>query len=312
MELNSLMQQSALRYFLEVARSGSVSAAAARLRVAASAVSRQIAKLEDDFGIPLFERRSRGMTLTHAGRLLASYAQRAALESEQILREIRELNSPTRGFIRLGVTEGLAVSFIPEMIHAFRLERPQVVFSIRVLPPAQVVKFVQEGEIDIGITFSLSPEGGVRIQWQRAMPAYALASIDHPLIGRGPVSIAELFEYPIAILDDAATIRRVLDIYCATKGISLQPVVNSTNLASLLTLCRLGSVVTFSTYISVRSAVRDKQVAVVAFEEASFLERNLQIQTMLGRTLPQTTQDFVSFLVSELERPGATRPGNLE
>jgi DNA-binding transcriptional LysR family regulator len=303
------MQQSGLRYFLEVARSGSVSAAADRLRVAASAVSRQIAKLEDEFGTPLFERQSRGMVLTHAGRLLASYAQRAALESDQIHREISELNNPTRGLIRLGVTEGLAVSFIPEIIHIFRLQRPHVLFTIKVLAPADVVKRVQEGEIDIGITFSLSPEGGVKIQWQRALPAYALASVDHPLIGRGRVSIAELFEYPIAILDDAATIRRVLDIFCATKGVSLEPVVNSTNIASLLTLCRLGGAITFSTYISARRAVLDGQVAIVPFEEASFLERNLQIQTMLGRTLPQTTQDFIAFLVSELESPGATRPG---
>jgi DNA-binding transcriptional LysR family regulator len=286
-----------------------VSAAAERLRVAASAVSRQVAKLEDDFGTPLFERRSRGMVLTHAGRLLASYAQRAALESDQIHREIRELNNPTRGLIRLGVTEGLAVSFIPEMIHAFRLQRPHVLFTLKVLAPADVVKFVQEGEVDIGVTFSLSPEGGVRIQWQRAVPAYALASTDHPLIGRGRVSIAELFEYPIAILDDAATIRKVLDIFCATKGVSLEPVVSSTNIASLLTLCRLGGAITFSTFISVRRAVLDRQVAIVPFEEASFLERNLQIQTMLGRTLPQTTQDFIGFLVSELESPGATRPG---
>jgi DNA-binding transcriptional LysR family regulator len=302
------MHQSALRYFLEVARTGSISAAAERLRVAGSAVSRQVAKLEEEYETPLFERRSRGMVLTHAGRLLASYAQRAALESDQIQKEIRELKSAARGLIRLGVTEGLAVSFVPEMIHAFRKGRPQVLFDIKVVGPANVVTCVQEGEVDVGITFSLSPEGGVRIQWQRAMPAFALACIDHPLIKRGRVSIAELFEYPIAILDDAATIRRVLDIFCATKGIALEPVVSSTNIASLFTLCQLGGVVTFSTYISARRAVRGGHLAIVPFEEASFLERNMQIQTMLGRTLPQTTQDFISCLVAELETPGATHP----
>lgn len=56
-----------MRHFLEVARSGSVSQAAARLFVASSAVSRQIAKLEDSLGTPLFERHARGMALTAAG-----------------------------------------------------------------------------------------------------------------------------------------------------------------------------------------------------------------------------------------------------
>ena len=57
-----------LRYFLEVARSGSIAAAAGAQHVAASAVSRQIAKLEDELGIALFERQARGMALSDAGR----------------------------------------------------------------------------------------------------------------------------------------------------------------------------------------------------------------------------------------------------
>jgi DNA-binding transcriptional LysR family regulator len=77
------MQSSALRYFLEVARTGSVSAAAQRLRVAASAVSRQIANLEKELDALLFERRARGMIMTQAGETLAAYAQRLALENEQ-------------------------------------------------------------------------------------------------------------------------------------------------------------------------------------------------------------------------------------
>jgi len=305
------VNQSALRYFLEVARTGSVNAAAERLRVAASAVSRQIAKLEDELGTSLFERRPRGMVPTQAGRVLASYAQRTALESDQIVNEIRELNSAGRGLIRLGITEGLAVSFIPEMIHAFRLERPQFLFDIRVFSPAGVVKAVQEGEVDVGVTFSVTPEGGVKIQWQRSVPSYAIASPDHPLVGRGRVEVSDLVKYPVAILDDAATIRRVLDMYCASKGVTLEPVATSTNIASLLALCGLGGAITFSAYISVRMAVRDGTLAIIPFSESRILERNLQIQTMLGRTLTQSTMDFIRFLVSELERPDATYPSSL-
>ena len=78
-----------LRYFLEVARSGSIAAAAGAQHVAASAVSRQIAKLEDELGIALFERQARGMALSDAGRQLAAYASAAALEAERVATEIR-------------------------------------------------------------------------------------------------------------------------------------------------------------------------------------------------------------------------------
>jgi Bacterial regulatory helix-turn-helix protein, lysR family len=58
--LSNRLQDTALRYFLEVVRSGSVSDAAARLNVSPSAVSRQVAGLEEMLGVPLFERRPRG------------------------------------------------------------------------------------------------------------------------------------------------------------------------------------------------------------------------------------------------------------
>ena len=303
------MQPSALRYFLEVARTGSLSAAAGRLHIATSAISRQISRLEEELGTPLFDRRPRGMVLTHAGRLLASYARRAVLEGDEIVSEIRALSGDaTRGLIRLGVTEGLAVSFIPEMIHAFRLERPQMLFDVRVMSPAQVVTCVQEGEVEIGLTFSLSPEDGVEIRWQRAVSAYAFAGKTHPLVGHGPVTIEEISEHPLAILDSGATVRRVLDMYCATRGILLRPALSSSNLASVLHFCRLGPAVTFASYISVRAAVRDGLLAVVPLRETNFLERNLQVLTMLGRTLPQTTRDFLERLVTELEAPDTLHP----
>src|SRR5689334_14869492 len=66
-----------MRHFLEVARSGSVSQAAARLFVASSAVSRQITKLEDSLGTPLFERHARGMALNAAGERLAAHLRNA-------------------------------------------------------------------------------------------------------------------------------------------------------------------------------------------------------------------------------------------
>jgi DNA-binding transcriptional LysR family regulator len=176
------------------------------------------------------------------------------------------------------------------------------------MSPAQVVTTVQEGEVEIGLTFALAPEDGVNVQWQQAVSAFAFAGKDHPLIGRGPVAIAEIFDHPVAILDSGATMRRVLDIYCATRGISLKPVISSTNLASILHFCRFGRAVTFSAYISARAAVRDGYLALVPCREPNLLERNLQILTMLGRALPQTTRDFLDRLINELETPGALRP----
>ncbi|WP_046240845.1 LysR family transcriptional regulator, partial [Delftia tsuruhatensis] len=83
-----LLQDTALRYFHEVAQCGSLTEASARLHVAASAISRQIAALEGLLGTPLFERHPRGMVLNAAGEILADHVRRAGLDAERALGEI--------------------------------------------------------------------------------------------------------------------------------------------------------------------------------------------------------------------------------
>ena len=87
--------------------------------MAASAVSRQIAKLEDELGIALFERQARGMALSDAGRQLAAYASAAALEAERVATEIRHRGEQGDVTVRLACTEGFAHRFLPQCMAEF-------------------------------------------------------------------------------------------------------------------------------------------------------------------------------------------------
>ena len=86
----------ALKYFVEVAQEGSLSAASRHLHVAVSAISRQIAALEEEVGAPLFERAARGMVLSEAGRLLLAHARRTLMESAAVLQQIASLQEAPR------------------------------------------------------------------------------------------------------------------------------------------------------------------------------------------------------------------------
>ena len=82
-----------LRYFLEVARTGSVNQAAQRLHVAASAVSRQLGKLEDSLGVVLFERQARGMNLTEAGTRLLAHASAHDAQALELVEQLQDLSA---------------------------------------------------------------------------------------------------------------------------------------------------------------------------------------------------------------------------
>ena len=108
--LSSRLQDTALRYFLEVVRSGSVSEAATRLNVSPSAVSRQVAALEDLLGVPLFDRRPRGMAPSAAGELLAAHARRGALEPTAWSPTSRRCRACARGWFASAAPQGLPSS----------------------------------------------------------------------------------------------------------------------------------------------------------------------------------------------------------
>ena len=93
-----------LRYFLEVARTGSVNQAAQRLHVAASAVSRQLGKLEDSLGVVLFERQARGMALTEAGTRLLAHASAHDAQALELVEQLQDLSAQVALRVRLACT----------------------------------------------------------------------------------------------------------------------------------------------------------------------------------------------------------------
>ena len=175
------LQDTALRYFLEVVRTGSVSEAATRLSVSPSAVSRQVATLEDLLGVPLFERRPRGMAPSPAGELLAAHALRNALEADRVVADIEALQGLRRGLIRVCCSAGFAIEFLPKAMAQFREQHPGMQFHLRVAAPAAVTQAVLNTEAGIGLTYSLTAERDIELQTLagRTLPEGVRAFIAH-------------------------------------------------------------------------------------------------------------------------------------
>ncbi|MBT2793254.1 LysR family transcriptional regulator [Paraburkholderia strydomiana] len=297
------MDQTALRYFLEVARSGSLSKASERLFVAVSALSRQIARLEEQLGTPLFERRPRGMVLTDAGRLLANHARRSQLEDERVTGEIRGLSAGERATIRIASSEGVAPDFLPLVFAQFLKMHPGAHFQLDVSAPSIATQRVREGTHDVAVCFNMVPERDVQVHYAQRAPVYALMRQSHPLAARASVSLADLLPWPLAMPSQSLTIRQLFDIACSLEGLIFEPVVASNYHVALQNFVRYTDAITLTGYLTVHSRLVSDSLAMVPISNPELHQRTLQIQTMAGRTLPQAVTAFIALLMEAIESP---------
>ena len=269
----------AARYFLAVARTGSVTQAAEQLHVAASAVSRQITKLEDSLGTALFERKARGMLLNTAGERLAAHVRSAMLEGQRAADDVKALGLQGSNKIRVACTEGFARSFMPQVMSSFRRAHPNCSIEAQVCLPDEVSRLLLRGHVDAGLKFAVAPEKSLRVEYRQPAPIMALSAPGHALAKRKKVSLDDIVRYPLALPDAGTTVRQMLDLACTLRGLRYQ-MAYSGNSAMLLTLTLGGEVLMFSARISAAQEIRSGALVALTVDEPQFQQRELQVLTL--------------------------------
>jgi len=141
------MELSDLVTFSAVARLGGITRAAAELNTVQSNITQRVKALEAEIGTALFERHSRGMTLTGAGRRLLPYAQRMAALSREAVLAARDDGEP-KGPLSIGSMETTAAVRLPALLADFHRRFPAVRLSLRTAPTADLVAAVLDGSLD--------------------------------------------------------------------------------------------------------------------------------------------------------------------
>lgn len=297
-----------LRYFLEVARTGSVNQAAQRLHVAASAVSRQLAKLEDSLGVVLFERQARGMALTEAGTRLLAHASAHDSQALELVEQLQDLSAQGALRVRLACTEGFAAAFMPLVMAGFRQAYPQVQLQLQVAVPQEVSALVLRGEADLALKYSTAPEKGLQVLHSAIAPIYAVMPALHPLARQRSVSVADVVRYPLLLGAANTTGRQLFDLSCAVQGLRYVPAVESNFSSALLPLLS-GQDVVLASYLTAARWVEAGLLAARPFDEAQLQQRRLQVLAAEGRMPSALVQQFTQALVVAIEEYGKRKVG---
>ncbi|MEG2715544.1 MAG: LysR family transcriptional regulator [Glutamicibacter sp.] len=285
----------ALRYFHEVASTGSISDAAESQHVSASAISRQISQLERHIGAAIFRRHARGMELTDAGVLLLAHTRRMLSEGEQLAQDLSELSSGASRVIEVASSEGLAASVTPRAVSAFCKEHPEVTVHLSVLPSAEATRQVIEGTADLATIFALGPQRHVTVEHSCPAPAYAVVCADHPLAERTQLSLAELCEYPMSMPAKGITQRELFDIATSMAGLTPKIALTTDHINPAMEFARSGAGVTLLSRFARRDGL-SQGLRFIPIDHPALAERSAQILTMPRRRQPA----LVSALIQQI------------
>jgi DNA-binding transcriptional LysR family regulator len=186
------MDSDALLTFLTVHRRGGISDAAKTLHRSQPAISRRIALLEQELGVPLFERIAGRTMLSDAGRVMVPYAERAVAAVQDAENAVRALAKPNSGPVALAVVGTLAGGRLSAILKRFAAGHPEVELSLRTATSAEVSDLVRRGEATIGLRYDRDPSQDLDCELLFAERLQVVCAPDHPRAGRRVAKLAEL------------------------------------------------------------------------------------------------------------------------
>ncbi|MDB5523025.1 MAG: Transcriptional regulator [Rhizobium sp.] len=195
-----------VHYFQLVAQLGSIRQAAQALNVAPSSVSRILRQLEDDLGLPLFERVRQRLKLTSAGEMMLYHARHSFTEFKRACNEINELHGLQRGTVSVATIESVSRGLMPEALEAFWRSYPGISVDIRVTSSQQTADAVAEGECDLGLVFDVHVPRNVRRIGMVSLPLGVVTKPSSRFADRVDLRISDLAGERVILSDASLTL----------------------------------------------------------------------------------------------------------
>jgi DNA-binding transcriptional LysR family regulator len=186
------MDSDALNTFLTVHRRGGVSNAARALHRSQPAISRRIALLEQELGVPLFERVAGRTKLSDAGRVMVPYAERAVAAAQDAENAIRALTQKNAGPVSLAVVGTVAGGQLSEILKRFAGEYPDVDLTLRTATSAEVSDLIRRGEATIGLRYDIDRLRDLVYTRLATEHLQVVCAPDHRLAGERVARLADL------------------------------------------------------------------------------------------------------------------------
>lgn len=206
--------------FRAVARHLNFSRAADELHLSQPAVSKHIRQLETELGVQLFQRLGNRVELTEAGRLLADYAQRVSMLTEEVRRVIEELKGLQRGHLRIGASTTPGLYMLPEMLARFQKKYPAIEATLTITNSADITRRVLSSEIDLGFVGAPVESPGLQVRPFAEDEIVLIVPAGHALARQRTFAPGLLARETLITREAGSGTRQIVESHLVSLGIS--------------------------------------------------------------------------------------------
>lgn len=210
-----------LRYFVAAAEAGSITAAAKQVHVSQPSLSEAITRLEAHLGVQLFLRRqARGLALTVPGDRFLVQARNLLSHAEEIERFADTMGDRLAGEIRIGCFVTLAPFVLPALLAAFAREFPGVTVSFEEANQLETSERLRAGRYELAMTYAYGLGEEFVSEVLAELPPHVVVAADHPLARRRSVSLRDMADAPMVLLDLPQTRDYFLSLF---RSVHIEP-----------------------------------------------------------------------------------------
>ena len=212
-----------LRYFVRLAQVGHYTRASEQLNISQPSLSHAVRQLEEELGVPLFERQGRNTQLTQFGAEFLNCAARTLATLDEGVTSLRR-KARGEGLIRLGFLRVLGTEYVPRLAARFLAARPdrQIQFTFHSGRTQELLEGLADRRYDLVFCSRPAPELGLAAVPVRAQELVHIVPPGHPLAGRAGVSLAEAAPYPMVCFSRDSGLRAVVDELFDALGVRPQ------------------------------------------------------------------------------------------
>jgi DNA-binding transcriptional LysR family regulator len=278
---------------IAVADAGTITAAAQRVHVSQSALSRRLQQLEAELGAELLVRGRHGAELTMLGHQTVAHARSILNRYQEMRRDISEHLGLQQGLVRVGGGATVTSFLLPPAIASFQADYPGIRFYVKEAGSHEIVVDVASGQVEVGVVTLPVPAQEVSVRELLVDQIVLVGRTDHPLAARR-VGPADLHGQPIIAFEPGSAIRQIIDARLQRAGIEVDVAMELRSIPSIL---RMVATTHSRAFVSRLSLETESAVRAIPVRGLS-ISRTLGLAVRAGFPLSAPAEAFVQRLTA--------------